>query len=593
MNQFFKFVFASCLGVFLAIVAISALSFFLLMGIAGSAGDQQVEVAKGTVLHLKLDKPIPEQTNNLAMNPFEFNSNDILGLNDIVASIEHAADDEKIEGILLDLGSGVMAGFASAATIRQALLDFKAKGKYITAYSKSYSQGSYYLASTADKIFLNPLGGIDLHGFAATIPFFKEMLDKVGVKMQVFYAGNFKSATEPYRRNDMSDENRLQLREFLDPLYKNFLTQIGTSRNKSVEELKQMADQLQLSLADDALRLGMVDEIGYIDNVLADIRERNGLEVDAKIKTVSLEDYAKSYKSKTNFKIKDKIAIVYAEGAIYQDMGDRGTIVDNEYVKIIRKLREDDKVKAIVLRVNSPGGSAVASENIWREFMLAKEAGKPIVVSMGDYAASGGYYISCMADKVYAEPNTLTGSIGVFSMIPNMTELYNDKLGIHFDTVKTAQYSVGLNVVYDMDEFEQNHWQENTDRMYEIFLKRVADGRNMTRDQVHAIAQGRVWIGSKAKEIGLVDEIGTVDDAIAAAAELASLEEYRTSEFPIQPDPMQEFIKEITGQKDDDAIRTKILQKELGVHYSMYKHLREMITTKGVQARLPFMVNFQ
>ena len=593
MNQFFKFVFASCLGVFLAIVALSALSFFILMGIAGSAGDHHVEVSKGSVLHLKLDNPIPEQTNNTEMNPFDFGNQDILGLNDIVASIRHAADDDKINGILLDLGTGVKAGVATSATIRKALLDFKEKGKYITAYSKNYSQGTYYLASTADKIYLNPLGGIDLHGLSVTIPFFKELLDKVGVKMQIFYAGDFKSATEPYRRNEMSDQNRLQMREFLDPLYNDFLGKIGASRNKSVAELKSMADQLQLSLADDALRLGMVDEIGYIDNLLSDLRERNGIEKDGKIKTVSLEDYAKSFTTKTNFKIKDKIGIVYAEGAIYQDQGERGTIIDNDYVKIIRKLREDEKVKAIVLRVNSPGGSSIASENIWRECMLAKDAGKPIVVSMGDYAASGGYYISCMADKIFAEPNTLTGSIGVFSMIPNMTELYNEKLGIHFDTVLTSQHSVGLNVVYDMDDFEKNHWQENTDRMYEIFLKRVAEGRGMTRDQVHAIAQGRVWIGTKAKEIGLVDEIGNIDSAIAAAAELAGLEEYRTTEFPIQPDPMQELIKEITGQKDDDAIRAKILQQELGVHYSMYKHLKEMITTKGVQARLPFMLEYQ
>ena len=592
MNQFFKSVFASCLGVFIALVAISALSFFALMGIASAGAEQQVEVKKGSVLHITLNQPVPEQTNNLEMNPFDLNSTDILGLNDIVAALEHAAEDDKVDGILLDLGYGVAAGMASTATLRNALLKFKESGKFVRAYSKNYSQSSYYLASTADKIYLSPLGGIDLHGFAATVPFYKTLLDKIGVKMQVFYAGDFKSATEPYRRTEMSDENRLQVREFLNPLYNDFLSEIGKSRDKSVSELKEMADRLKLSMADEALASGMVDELGYIDNVLADLRVETGLDEDDKVKTVSLNDYANSYSKKSNFKIKDKVAVIYAEGAILQDQGERGTIVDNEYIKIIRKLRNDDKIKAIVLRVNSPGGSAIASENIWREFNLAQDAGKPVVVSMGDYAASGGYYIACMADKIIAEPNTITGSIGVFSMIPNMQELYNEKLGISFDTVLTSDYSVGLNPFFEMDEFETAHWQKSTDRMYDIFLSRVAEGRGMSKDEVHEIAQGRVWIGPKAMELGLVDEIGTVEDAIATAVEMAELEEYRLAEYPKQPDPMQELINELTGQKDDDAIRNHILQKEFGEHYKVYKHMKDVITSKGVQARLPFIFNF-
>ncbi len=591
MNQFFKFVFASCIGVALALVAVSALGFFIMIGIA-SQGESKVEVDSKSILHLTLDNMVPEQTNNVEMNPFDLSNQSILGLNDILATIEHAKEDDKIEGILLDFGFGPGTGFATASSIRKALEDFKESGKFIIAYSKYYTQGSYYLSSVADKVYVNPLGGIDFHGFAATIPFFKEMLDKVGVKMQVFYAGEFKSATEPYRLNEMSDNNRLQLREFLDPLFENYLTDIGRSRNKSIDELMGMADSLKLSDAHDAYSLGMIDEVGYIDDVIADIKERVGLGEKDKIKKVSFEDYANSYSDKTNFKVKDKIAVIYAEGSILQDQGERGTIVDNDYIKIIRKLREDEKIKAIVLRVNSPGGSAMASENIWREFMLAKESGIPVVVSMGDYAASGGYYIACMADTILAETNTLTGSIGVFSMIPNMTDLFNEKLGINFDTVKTADYSVGLNTVFEMDEFEQSHWQKNTDKMYEIFLSRVAEGRGMTRDQVHEIAQGRVWIGEKAIELGLVDLIGDTDDAISIAANMAGLEKYRLTEYPKQPDPMEEFINELTGQKNDDAIRAKILQKELGSHYKLYKHLKEMINTQGAQARLPFMVEF-
>ncbi|HFA48754.1 MAG TPA: signal peptide peptidase SppA, partial [Bacteroidetes bacterium] len=409
---------------------------------------------------------------------------------------------------------------------------------------------------------------------------------------EVFYGGVFKSATEPYRRTDMSEPNRKQMHQFLQPAYNNFLSDIGESRNKPIAELKKMANELSLGQAKTALANGMVDELGYIDNVIADLKERIGLKEKDKLKTVSLNDYAGSFKKKKNFKVKDKIALVYAEGVIYQDKGDHGNIVDNDYIKILRKIRKDDKIKAIVLRVNSPGGSAIASENIWRELTLAKEAGKPVVVSMGDYAASGGYYISCLADKIYAEPNTLTGSIGVFSMIPNMRELYNDKLGITFDTVKTAKYSNGLNVVYDMDDYEKSVYQNSTNALYETFLKRVGDGRDMARDDVHKIAQGRVWIGSKAKEIGLVDEIGNIDDAIAAASELAGLEKYRIAEYPKQPDPMQEFIKELTGEKDDKGIKTRILQEELGEHYDIYRQVKEVVNMKGVQARLPFVLRF-
>ena len=380
MNQFFKFAFASCLGVFLAIIAISALGFFTMAGLAGSGGKQTVDVKSGSILHLKMNQPIPERTNNVEMNPFDLSQQDVLGLNDILATLEHAAKDDKIKGILLDLGGSVNGGPATTASIRKALVDFKESGKFIHAYSKNYSQGSYYMASTADKVYLSPLGGIDLHGFAATVPFYKTMLDKIGVRMQVFYAGDFKSATEPYRRTDMSDPNRLQLRQLLDPLYDNFLSDIGSSRNKSIGELKNMANNLQLTSAEKSLELGMVDELGYIDNVIGGIKEMLEMEEDDKLKSVSLGDYANSYTTKSNYKVKDKIAVVYAEGAIYQDQGERGTIVDDEYVKIIRKIRKNDKIKAVVLRVNSPGGSAIASENIWREIELTKEAGKPVVV---------------------------------------------------------------------------------------------------------------------------------------------------------------------------------------------------------------------
>lgn len=354
-----------------------------------------------------------------------------------------------------------------------------------------------------------------------------------------------------------------------------------------------IADGLKVRNAEAALQLGLADAIGYSDDVLAEFKTRLELKDKAKPNLVSLNDYAAGYHEKKDFGIKDKIAVVFAEGAIQANEGGKGVIVDNKYVKTLRKLREDDQVKAIVLRVNSPGGSALASENIWRELSLAKAAGKKVVVSMGDYAASGGYYIACMADKIVAEPNTLTGSIGVFSMIPNARKLFDEKLGIRYDTVKTSRHGSSLNFYYELDAEEQAYMNESTANIYEKFLQRVAEGRGMSRDSVHAVAQGRVWVGAKAKELGLVDEIGSLDRAIALAAELAGLEKYRTTEHPTQKEPLQDLIEKLTGQDDDDAIRASLLQHELGDYYPYYKQVREVMRMKGVQARLPVMIEFR
>jgi protease-4 len=391
----------------------------------------------------------------------------------------------------------------------------------------------------------------------------------------------------------MSDQNRLQLREYLEPVFQNFLTDMGTSRKKSASELRAIADGLKARTAEDAVSLGLADETGYVDDVIADMKERLGAKEKDKLNTVSLEDYSKSFKKKVNYKVKDKIAVVYAEGSILANDGERGNIVDDQYVKVLRKIREDEKVKAIVLRVNSPGGSAIASENILREISLAKEAGKKVVVSMGDYAASGGYYIACQADKIVAEPNTLTGSIGVFSMLPNASVLFEEKMGVHWDSVKTARYSTGLNPFFELGPEEQQIMQQTTDNIYEKFLQRVAEGRGMSRDSVHAIAQGRIWVGNRAREIGLVDEIGNLNRSIELAAELAGLKSYRTSEFPYQKEPIQELLDQLTGQNDDDAVRASIIKKEMGEYYPYYNKVKEIINTKGVQARLPVVIEFR
>ena len=576
----------------MAFLLLFVLGIFFVGVLAGSSGEKTTSVGKNSVLHLTFGKPVPEQTNNIEMGVMAFQSDDVLGLNAIVETLEHAAKDDKIKGIYINPENGLSMGLASAATIREAIVKFKESGKFVIANSKYYTQGAYYLSSAADTVYVNPLGGIDFHGFSAMIPFFKDMLDRVGIKMEGFYAGDFKSATEPFRLNEMTDKNRLQMRAFLEPVYTHFLTDIGVSRKKDVATLRGIADGLKVRTAEDAVVLGLADKIGYVDEVIADMKQRMGIKADDDLNVVSLEDYAMSFAKKKDYKAKDRIALVFAEGNILMDKGERGSIVDQKYVKLIREIRKDEKIKAIVLRVNSGGGSAIASENIWRELQLAKEAGKKIVVSMGDYAASGGYYIACNADKIVAEPNTLTGSIGVFSMMPNASKLFEEKLGIHWDTVKTAKYSTGVNPFYDIAPVEAEHLQYSTEAMYATFLKRVADGRQMTTDSVHQIAQGRVWIGEKAKQIGLVDEIGDLDRAIELAAELSGIEKYRLLEYPKQIDPIQELMNEITGEGGEKGIHGKAVEKELGEIYPNYRQVKSWLTLKGVQARLPVIIDF-
>lgn len=587
MGQFFKFLFASCLGVFLAI----GLMIFVLIAMGSRLAVSQektVSVKPNSVLYLDFNDPIPEKTNNLPIDPFTFDDKKILGVGAIVDAIETAADDDDIKGIYINVDL-IQGGFATNDVIHDALDAFKADGKFVVAYSKFYDQNAYYIASVADKSFVHPLGGVDFRGFAAQIPFFKNMLDKVGVKMQAIYAGQFKSATEPFRLTEMSEQNKAQTREFLEDIHRNFMTDISKNRNLSLAQLNEIANSYQAIQADKAVQSGLVDQVGYEDEAFTEIRDRIGLDADEKIPMVTLNDYVKANPKDTNFGASSKIAVVYAEGSIVDGKGENGQTGDEKYVKILRKIRKDDKIKSIVLRVNSPGGSAMASENMWRELVLAKDEGKKIVVSMGDYAASGGYYIAAPADKIYAQPNTLTGSIGVFTMIPDASEMLNDNIGITYDTVKTNTFADGITIVRPLTERERFLLQQRTDMMYETFLERVSMGRNMTRDEVHAVAQGRVWTGEDAISKGLVDELGGLDEAIEHAAELAGIEDYRTVEYPFIKDQYQQLIEELTGQSDDTPM-TRTIKAELGEYYPYYQQIKEMKEMKGVQARLPFVI---
>lgn len=588
MGKFFQFVMASCLGVILATGVIAVIGMMVVGKIASSA-DAPKTVKANTVLKINLAAAIPEKTNNVAVNPYAFDTDKKLGLHEIVKTIKKAKADDKINGIYLDM-EGVAMGRATSATLRDALLDFKSDEKFIVAYSEYYSQGSFYIASVADKVFVNPLGGVDFLGFGAEIPFFKDMLERLDIKMQVYYAGDFKSATEPFRLDKMSDQNRLQTREYVNSMYDLYLNDISKSRDIPVSELRTIADGYLLRNADDALKYKMVDAVGYEDEALSELRNLLGIEEDDKINKVGLMTYNKSMKSDVNYKIKDKVAVVYAEGSIGMGEGEGGSIGGDKYVKIFRKIRNNDKIKAVVVRVNSGGGSALASDMMWREIKLLKEAGKPVVASMGDVCASGGYYIACVADSVFAEPNTITGSIGVFSMIPSVQSMLKEKVGVTFDTLTTGSYSLGISPFRDISPAEGVILQQSTDEIYETFLARVADGRKMSRDEVHAVAQGRVWPGKKAKEIGLVDELGGLDRAIESAASLAGLDKYRTTEYPVIKDPIQQMIEQFTGTSNDKA--KTLIESELNEVIPFYKELKEIKQMEGVQARMPFVLNF-
>lgn len=590
MGQFFKFLFASCLGILLAFFLLFAIGGLIVMAVAKQAEKPQ-EAKPNSVLHLTFSNSIPEQTNNMELDPFNFKQKKVLGLKEAIRTLETAKTDDNIKGIFLEPEALSVGGLATADVLRQALLDFKSEGKFIVAYSKAYSQGAYYLATAADELTCYPIGVVDFRGFSAQAPYFKDLLDKVGVEMQVFYAGKFKGASEPYRLNKMSDENRLQIREYLEDVYREFLEDISASRDLSVAELRRLADEYVGIDPEKAAEAGLIDKAIYRDEALDILRERLGLEKGEKINMLSLEDYNQGKPEKKNFKVKDKIAVIYAEGEIVDGEGKPGRIGDEKYVKYISSARKDDKVKAIVLRVNSPGGSVMASENIWRELSLAKAEGKPIIVSMGDYAASGGYYISAMADSIFAEPNTLTGSIGVVGAIPNASKLLDDKIGVHFDSVKTGPFSTGLTPFYPLSPAETQLIQKYIEKTYEDFLQKVAEGRRMSRDSVNAIAQGRVWTGKRAVAIGLVDRIAGLDEAIASAAGIAGIESYRLTEYPRVKDPLQQFLEQWMGQENTAA--NAVLKAQLGEFYPYYSFLQQLRDSKGVQARLPVFIPFK
>jgi protease-4 len=597
MKQFFKNLLTSCLGSTLGLFATFGIIFWLFSGLLSSAPE---EVKPNSVLKLTLNKAIPELTDNTDRSISNINSffDSNIGLNDLLKSIDYAATDKNIKGIYLEL-SNVPVGLSSAKKIRQRLEEFKNSGKFVIAYANAYSQRSYYIASAADRIYLNPMGGIDFQGFAAQIMFFKGLLDKLGIKTNVFYVGKFKSATEPFRRTDMSPENRLQTREFIEGAYSLYLEAIAESRKIPVAELRNIADNALLRNANDAIKYKFADSLYYKDQVLSELRTRTGIEAKDEIPAISIDKYYASIKDKLKSKgaIANTIAVVYAEGSIVDGEGELGSIGGDKYARIIRTLRQDKNIKAIVLRINSGGGSALASEIIWREIELAKAQGIRVVATMGDVAASGGYYIAANADCIYAENNTITGSIGVFGMAPNMRELYESKLGLTMDTIKTGKYSTmtsDMGNYYDFSAEEANIIQTGVEEIYATFKKRVSDGRKIPFADVDTLAQGRVWLGNTAQKIRLVDSLGGLDQAIIEAAKLANVTDYRIMNYPAVKPAGEQLMSSLLGTSENASIgdynsaqrqSIEAAFPELADFFHIVKDLRQM---RGVQARMPF-----
>ncbi len=590
MGQFFKFMFASALGLILGIIIL----FAILLGIGASLGSKgEVKVEDNSVLHIKLDEEIKERgiNNPFDIDPSTFKPKGGQGLNDILASIENAAADEKIKGIYLDVSS-IPAGMATVEEIRNALLKFKESGKWIVSYSEVYTQKAYYVASVADEILLNPEGLVEWRGLGSQVIFLKNMFEKLELEPQIIRYGKFKSAIEPLMLDKMSDPNRLQTMTYMDAIWDKMVEGVAATRGKSNAELDAMAQNASIQKAEHALEFGLVDGLKYKDEVLANLRERLALKEEKdKINFIALGSYKDAPKAKKGdddaSSSRDRVAIIYAVGSIDTGEGDDESIGSETISKEIRAARLDDKVKAIVLRVNSGGGSALASDVIWRETVLAKQA-KPFVVSFGDVAASGGYYIACAADTIVAQPNTITGSIGVFGVLFNAQQMLKNKLGITVDTVKTNRFADLGGPLRPLTAIEREIIQNSVNDIYFDFIGKVAQGRGMTTAEVDSIGQGRVWSGKDALRIGLVDVLGGIDDAVKIAANMAGLEDYRVTELPEAKDPMEQMMKQLSGGGEE-----ALLKARLGNYYSYMKEIETMMNMKGVQARLPFMIHIE
>ncbi|MEE3999814.1 signal peptide peptidase SppA [Tenacibaculum sp. FZY0031] len=575
--NFLRNLLASILGFFTALFLLFVF-FFVIASFIGA--EEKIVVKSNSVLELDLSTPIKDyapKENNPIAEALEL-TDEKLALNKIINAIENAKTDNKIKGISIKTAF-INAGIAQTQAIRNKIEEFKESGKFVYAYNDIYTQKNYYLSSVADSLFLNPVGAIDFRGLSTEILYFKDFEDKYGIKMEVVRHGKYKSAVEPFLENKMSDANREQTTSFLKSIWSEITEDISKSRNISIEKLNLIADNSNGRNAEIALKNNLIDASIYED----EYQEKLAGSSDEKTNTISIKDYINSGKGRISSTSKDKIAVIYAQGDIIYGEGSEDYIGQGIINKAIKKARKDDNVKAIVLRVNSPGGSALASELIWRELELSKKE-KPLVVSMGNLAASGGYYIACNADKIIAEPTTITGSIGVFGAIPNFSQ-FTDNIGINAEQVSTNN-SASYSVFEPMNQKFYDVTKEGVEQIYTTFVNRVSAGRNMTFEQVNEIAQGRVWTGKEAIENGLVDQLGGLNDAIKAAAELAEVQNFRVRNYPNYKTDLKEALKFSPFMK---ASKEEILKETLGdENYQLYHNIHKMKNLKGIQARIPF-----
>lgn len=584
MKDFFKFTLASILGIMIA----GLLLLFITIGIISamvSSADQPVQIQSNSVLLLKFDYQIVDRAKN---NPLEgldfgmFQGVKTVGLNDMLDCIRKAKTDDNIKGIYLN-PMDIQAGMASVEEIRSALKDFKTSGKFVYAYGEFLSQKAYYMVTVADSVMLNPKGSVDFRGLGGERSFYKKALEKLGVEVQIVRHGKFKAAVEPFLLDKMSDENRLQTETYMKSIWNEMLVDISASRNMGFDELNDIADQVAtFRKADFVKQKNMVDGLKYKDQVIDDLKKLTGTSERNDVKAVEIQKYIKVPEQREHKGLaRQKIAVVYASGSIDAGVSEEG-INSEELSKAIREARRDSSIKAIVLRINSPGGSAYGSEVIWREVKLAAET-KPVIASMGDMAASGGYYIACAADSILADRTTITGSIGIFGMVPNVQKLMTDKLGITQDVVTTNEHSDMISFTRPMSVFERDLMQQRIEDGYDTFISRVAEGRKMDKTAVDAIGEGRVWAATNAKEIKLIDAYGGLTDAINLAKKMADLDNYRIVNLPKLKDPFEELLKEFSG-----SARASFMKDEMGEGYKYYQQLKSIISEKGILARMPY-----
>ncbi len=592
MKDFFKMVFATVVGILLFGIIMGLIGMMCIVGIVAS-GSNVKSVDKNSVMVLNLSGALDERSNDNVMNQLlGVGGTSQISLEDVLSSIKKAKENKDIKGIYIEAGMFSYDSYASLKAVRRALEDFRKGGKWIIAYGDSYTQGAYYLASVADKVYINPEGQVDWHGLAAEPMFFKDLMAKFGVKMQLAKVGTYKSAPEMFTEDHMSDANREQVSAYINGIWDNILKEVSASRKISIDSLNAYADNLiTFSDTKTLLQKKMIDGVLYTDEVKAIVKKQLSLKEDESINQLTLSDMTTVKEEKAD--AGEEIAVYYACGDIVdgstQGMMSQGPVIDAQVVcKDLEKLADDDNVKAVVLRVNSGGGSAYASEQIWRSMELLKKK-KPVVVSMGGMAASGGYYISCGSQWIVSEPVTLTGSIGIFGMFPDASGLLKDKLGVKFDEVKTNKNSAfGTNSRPISDE-EMSYLNTYIDRGYKLFRQRVADGRKLPVAEVEKVAQGRVWLGQDAFKVKLVDQLGSLDDAVAKAAQLAKLDEYHTSSYPGLPDFFEQLMEgtnKATGSYLDETMRAA-----LGELYSPVMLLRDINRHDAIQARLPIVMN--